>query len=804
VRSVIAWICLPLTLVFAAETPIGPATGATPETPVRPAETAQTPARPLPGALISADDLIVLERSLRNRPPVDASPDEATIARLASEILPRQHYLRQRLNDDLSSKFLDRYLDMLDNLHLHFLQSDLDEFERYRTRLDDLTKRGDTRPAREIFSRLVERVEQRVAHVAELLKTEKFTFTGDDRYNLDRRHAARPKDLAEAKEFWRQHLRYEILQEKLVARKPAAKPASASDGKNPPPTEASKLLDNGLTAGVLDTITRRYSRLIRSLRELDGADVFQYYLSSLTHVYDPHSDYLGKDSLENFAISMNLSLFGIGAVLQSEDGYCKVRELKPGPALRSKKIKPGDRIVAVAQADGDPVDVVDMKLRKVVELIRGPKGTRVRLTVLPGDASDPSQRVEVALVRDEIRMEDEEAKAKLIELTGEDRQPVRIGIIDLSSFYATFPIGSRNGRSRPKSTVIDVARLLEKLKREGVAGIILDLRHNGGGVLEEAVQLTGLFIKEGPVVQVRDSSGPSGRITEEKDTDPMVMYDGPLVVLTSRFSASASEIFAGALQDYGRALIVGDASTHGKGTVQSLVELQPWVEHWAPDSTNNAGALKVTIRKFYRVSGASTQLKGVTPDIVLPSVSNYAEVGEASLDDAMTWDTIRSADYERLNRVAPILPELRRRSETRISTDRDFAYVQEDIQLFQKYQADKTVSLNETTRLTEKRENEERIEARKRERKTRPEPTEKVYDITLKQVDLPGLPPPTTARAETPSTPAYPAASLEEVDAEGELNSETGSAVDVALKEARNILLDLTTLSKDQQLTATR
>jgi len=815
----IVWFCLPLALVFAADPPKESGPGPAAEAVARPTESAQTPARPSPGALVSVDDLILLERSVRASPPVEVSPDEPAIALLTARILPQQHYLRQRFNDTVSSKFLDRYLETLDNLRMHFLQSDVDEFERYRTRLDDLTKKGDTGPAREIFTRFIQRVEERVAYVAELLKTEKFAFTGSDRYNLDRRHAPRPKDIDEAKQLWRQHLRYEILQEKLVAKKPASKPASgsadtpASESQAKTPTTAEKdltpaapprLLDNGLTEDVMNTLTRRYSRLLRSLRELDGADVFQYYLSSLTHVYDPHSDYLGKDSLENFAISMNLSLFGIGAVLQSEDGYCKVRELKPGPAMRSKKLKPGDRIVAVAQDEGEPVDVVDMKLRKVVELIRGPKGTKVRLTILPADAADPSQRREVALVRDEIRMEDEEAKAKLIELTGEDGKPVRIGIIELNSFYATFNLGSRNGRSRPRSTMMDVAKLLVKLKQEQVAGIILDLRHNGGGVLEEAIQVTGLFIKDGPIVQVRDSSAPSARVTKDEDPDPMVVYDGPLVVLTSRFSASASEILAGALQDYGRALIVGDATTHGKGTVQSLVELQPVVDQLVPDSTNNAGALKITVRKFYRASGVSTQLKGVTPDVVLPSVNNYAEVGEASLDDALAWDTIASADYERLNRVGAALPELRRRSEARVAADPDFAYVREDIQLYQKYLADKTVSLNEEGRLREKRENEERIEARKRERKARPEAQEKVYEITLRQVELPGLPPPMTTKSEA-SPPAEPAAPSGGSDEEEVIEGDVGSAVDVTLKEARCILLDLVALSpKERELTATR
>src|SRR5206468_4142870 len=281
-------------------------------------------------------------------------------------------------------------------------------------------------------------------------------------------------------------------------------------------------------------------------------------------------DYLGKSMLDNFAMSMNLSLFGIGALLQSEDGYCKIKELKPGHAMRSKKLKPGDRIVAVAQGEGERVDVVDMKLSKVVDMIRGPKGTEVRLTVIPADAPDPSTRAEVKLIRDEIKLEDEEAKAKIVEIPVQDSATTtRLGIIDLPSFYASFDVANGNGKATHKSTTEDVARLLKKLKAEKVAGIILDLRHNGGGSLEEAINLTGLFIKEGPVVQVKDSDG---NLIKDEDNDPSVLYDGPLIVLTDRFSASASEILAGALQDYGRALIVGDSSTHGKGTVQSLIQ----------------------------------------------------------------------------------------------------------------------------------------------------------------------------------------------------------------------------------------
>ena len=757
--------------------------------------------------------MILLERKSRSLPPVVAIPDEPAIASRTVWLMSKAHYLRPTFDDAVSSKFLDRYLEALDPLHLHFVQADLEEFEKYRTQLDDLTKDGDTEPAREIFKRFMQRLEERMRFVHDLLKTEKFEFTGNDRYNLNRRDAPWPRDLADARSVWRQHLRYEVLQEKLNFKEP--KPGNtieSAEGRKPEaaPVPNGPGRPDGMPEEIVQNIARRYARILRAWREVDGSDLLQVYLSALTHVHDPHSDYLDKKTLENFAMSMNLSLFGIGAVLQSEDGYCKVKELKPGPAMRSKRIKPGDRIVAVAQGEDEAVDVVDMKLSKVVEMIRGPKGTKVRLTIMPADAADPAERVTVALVRDEIKLEDEEAKAKVVEMPGKDGEMTRLGIIDLPSFYASFVLGDQPKPLRlaagdspasdgptVKSTTADVARLLAKLKREQVAGVILDLRRNGGGSLEEAINLTGLFIKEGPVVQVRDSNG---KVIQDDDPDSSVHYDGPLIVLTSRFSASASEILAGALQDYGRALIVGDSSTHGKGTVQSVLKLEPHIHFLNEGSTNNPGALKITIRKFYRASGSSTQLRGVVPDLVLPSLNNYADAGEASLDNPMAWDEIPSAKFEKLNRIQPLLSDLKRRSEERIAADKDFAYLQEDIEIYKKYLADKSVSLNEEARRNEKQENEARIEARKKERKARQEPEPKVYELTLKQVDLPGLPPPSAATNGTSSADAHGPLLT---DAGDELDAgEKAPPVDVTLKEAKRILLDLIALWREETAVA--
>lgn len=741
------------------------------------------PAAPLEGGLIlaSTNTQVLLDVAARTNKVLVPASSDPNIARMVARILVQNHYLQQPLDNSVAGKFLDRYLEVLDNLHLHFLQEDLDEFKPYRTTLDELIyKEGDTEPARKIFSRFLQRMDQRVKFVAELLETERFEFTGDDRYNLNRKEAPRPKDLAEAKQLWRQHLRYEVLQEKLAKEKPEE---------------------------IAKKIARRYARILRMYQDLDHADIFEIYLSALTHVYDPHSDYMGKSSLESFSINMSLSLYGIGALLQSEDGYCKIKELVAGgPAAQSKKLKPNDRIIAVAQGDTEPVDVVDTPLKKVVEMIRGPKGTVVRLTVIPADAPDPSTRDVITLVRDEIKLEDQEAKAKIIELPTEQEKNLRLGVIDLPSFYASF---EKKGDADAKSTTVDVTKLLRKLKREKVDGIVLDLRRNGGGSLEEAINLTGLFIKEGPIVQVKDYNS---KVAVDSDSDPSVLYDGPLVVLTSRFSASASEILAGALQDYGRALVVGDSSTHGKGTVQSLIKLDTFVPRSASRQIENPGAIKLTIRKFYRASGASTQLKGVTPDLVLPSPNNYAEVGEAALENPLPWDTIRSARYEKLNLIEPLLPELRRRSQGRIEADQDFVYLREDIEQYRKLLADKTVSLNEEQRLKEKQETEAKQKARRAELKSRPESDEKVYEITLKQAELPGLPPPmsktnqlasassphgsgspivVSATSDSDDSPSAAAKPDEDEDADGDSKV---PAVDATLKETKRILVDLISL----------
>lgn len=650
-------------------------------------------------------------------------PSDGRIAYVTARLLEEFHYLQQPLDAEMSKRFLDGYIETLDPRRENFLQSDIDSFAHYRTNLDRLTvtdkQVADLTPAFEIYDRYLQRLREHNNYIEELLKQDKFKFTGDDRVQIDRRKASYPKDLDEAKKLWRDQVRYQYLQEKL------SREISPTNSNVLLPLTKSNLTD------VAETLAKHYRWNFHVVTNWDSTDVLQAYLNALARAYDPHTDYLNNAHAQDFSINMSLSLFGIGAQLTEDDGYCTISKLlRGGPADKSKKLNEKDRIVAVAQGGKPPVNVVDMDLGKVVQLIRGPKGTEVRLTISPAD--DRTAREIVTLVRDEIKLEDSEAKAKLIEMPNDRGVTNRIGVIDLPSFYATIDLPGSSNHSA-KSTTTDVAKLLKKLVQEKVDGIVLDLRSNPGGSLEEAVKFTGLFIKEGPVVLART---PDGSVAVDADTDSSVQYSGPLAVLVNRFSASAAEIAAAALQDYGRAVIIGDTSTHGKGTVQNLNPLRPFI----PSATNDPGTVKITIRKFYRVNGASTQLKGVVPDIILPDVLNYwPDIGETSQENPLPWDTIPSAKYDKLNLVEPYLGDLRQRSDTRVLTNQDFVYIQQDIQQFKKMQADKTASLNEKDQIKERQTNQARQKARDKERESRTTSGMKTYEITVKNSELPGL-----------------------------------------------------------------
>jgi len=780
--------------------------------------------------------------------PLKPAPDDGKIAFTAAFMLEHNQFLRQHFNAAVSSKFLDKYLETYDPEHLRFLQADITGFEHYRTNLQRLTldrRRPDTTPACEIFNRFMERLEQQVAYVDYLLDHERFTFDTDERVTINRKDLSYPKNLDEARKLWRDRLRAEYLQEKLVessAEKKAArglpKEAATNEVSRLSTFERASLPSTGVIVrntggtvpeasakpktgheGIVEMLHRRYHRNLRALGELNDEDILGIYLTTLARVYDPHSDYMTHSQLENFAIQMNLRLEGIGAELRSEDGYCTVNKLLPGPAMKSKQIKENDRIVAVAQSNSPPVDLVDMRLNKAVQLIRGPKGTQVTLTIQPAGA-DASARRCLTLIRDEITLRDEEAKAKVIELPDAHGGNLRLGVIDLISFYAPMDLVGPHDRSSAPSTTADVRKLLDKLKKENVKGLILDLRHNGGGSLEEAIRLTGLFIKEGPVVQVRNWDG---SVEKDMDPDSGIAYDGPLIVLTDRLSASASEILAGALQDYARGLIVGDSSTHGKGTVQSLVPLNVYYTNITrgPALGTDPGAMKITIKKFYRPSGASTQRTGVVPDIILPSVLGESkEIGESTLENALEADAVPSADYDRLNLVAPYLAELRKHSTQRLAADPEFAYIRQDIETYKKFEADKSVSLNEKQRLKQKEEDDAREKSRKKERLARKASPEIVHELTLLDADKPGLPPPvektnlvakalskrevsSSAGQTNASVGGQPPATGPLDDLGNDLDEEKPPAVDAALAEAEHILVDyLSVLPKTSLFTS--
>ena len=659
--------------------------------------------------------------------------NDGRISYITARLLEEYHYSRHPLDEEMSGKFFDGYLEALDPQHCYFLQSDMAEFGHYRTNLDTLTidnhGMANLKPACEIFQRYLQRLQQRVAYADLLLKRDEFRFHSSDRILLDRSKAPYPKDLAEAQRLWKQDLLYLYLQEKI--------------SREVSPTNSNIILPlpQSAPAEIAKKLARHYHWILRVSTNLDNSDILQTYLNALTHAYDPHSDYLNTIHAQDFSIGMNLSLLGIGAKLVDKDGYCTISALIPGgPAAKSKQLKENDRIIAVAQGSQPPVDVVDMELSKAVQLIRGPKGTEVRLKIIPVDA--PGTPQVVILIRDEIKLEDQEARAQLIESSDGQGGTNRIGVIDVPSFYAPIDSSESVAHSKQSYISVDTAKLIKKLEQEKVAGIIIDLRNNGGGSLEEAVHFTGLFITNGPVVLARLSNG---HVIVDEDNDSSELYDGPLIVLVNRFSASASEIVAGALQDYGRALIVGDTSTYGKGTVQNLNPLRPFFSSADESPTNDPGTVKITIRKFYRVSGASTQSKGVEPDIVLPDTLSYlTSIGENALENALPWDTISSVKYDKQNLVQPYLAPLRLRSEARLATNEDFIYIRQDIDEFRKLQADKTASLNENDVLKQTEQILARHEAREKERASHKVTDEIIHEITVENADQPGLPPQST------------------------------------------------------------
>ena len=589
-------------------------------------------------------------------------------AKIVSFILDNNHYRKITLDDSLSSVILNEYLDVLDNNRTYFTSEDIAGFEKYRYRLDDLTKMENVNPAYDIYAVFKERFDERMDYVLTHLVSQQFDYTKDEYYETDRSKEPWPKNEQELNDIWRKIIKNQALSLKLAGKKPEE---------------------------IKKTLTERYERLVKTYtRDVNAEDIFSMYMNCITESYDPHTNYLSPSAAERFKQNISLSLEGIGARLQTENDYTKVVEVLPGgPAKRSNLIQPNDRIVSVGQGeDGEMVDVIGWRIDDVVKLIKGPKGTKVRLGLLPAETGVDGPVKEIVLVRDKIKLEDQQAKKQMINFE-KNGKAMQLGVITLPTFYMDFE-AYQKGDPNYNSTTRDVQRLIRELQREGMDGLVLDLRNNGGGSLAEAIDLTGIFIKNGPVVQVKNSAN---KIEVASDEDPTIVYNGPLVVLTNRFSASASEIFAGAIQDYNRGVVVGE-STYGKGTVQTVIDLDKFIN----EPGNDVGELKLTFQKFYRVTGSSTQHKGVIPDIKLPSALDPQQFGESSRASALPWDEIHGTPYQRTPIVdAKLLAGLNKAYNQRLKTDANLNRFVDSTAVTRKNLKDTRVSLNEEVRKKE-------------------------------------------------------------------------------------------------------
>ncbi len=577
--------------------------------------------------------------------------------------LRNYHFLQKPLDDSASSAMFDKYLDALDPARAYFLAADIQALEKYRYGLDDALKHGDLDPAFEIFNRfqarLVDRLEYLLARLGDGL--ERMDFTLDDSMEIERKDAPWPASRKEIDELWDKRLKGAVL--------------------------AMKLNDKPL-GEIQELLTKRYTNRLKQALKTNSEDAFQLYVNAYAATYDPHTQYLSPRTSENFNINMSLQLEGIGAVLRTEDDYTEVvRLVTGGPADKSGQVKPSDRIISVGQGEsGKLIDVVGWRLDDVVELIRGPKDSVVRLEIVPSDG-DESTRKTISIVRSTIELEDQSAQKRLLTFE-EGGVTHRIGVIEVPTFYADFQ-AAQQGITDFKSTTRDVKKLIEELKAEGIEGLVIDLRNNGGGSLQEADQLTGLFIRSGPTVQVKQARR---RPNVFADTDDEIAWEGPLGVVVNRLSASASEIFAGAIQDYQRGIIIG-SQTFGKGTVQTLIPLK-------------RGQLKITQAKFYRVSGQSTQHQGVLPDITIPELFDVDRVGESALDDALPWDVINPVVYPRSTQLEPLIERLRLQHMERVATNPDFQYLTALADKSHEASTRTTVSLNENVRRKEKAEDD--------------------------------------------------------------------------------------------------
>ncbi len=600
---------------------------------------------------------------------------------LILSLLNRYHYNKFKLNDSLSGKILDKYLESLDYNKSYFLLSDIKEFDKYRNKLDDELKIGRLNSAYEVYNRFVQRLKERDEYIYKLLET-KPDFSVDESFVFDRKNTMWASSVDELNETWRKRIKNE---------------------------EINEMLRDKTWEETTSILKKRYQNFQKRMLQLNNEDVFQFYMNSFTENIDPHTNYFSPVTSDNFKISMSLSLEGIGASLQAEDDYTKVAEIiAGGPAFKSDLIHKDDKIIAVAQGDtGKFVDVIGWRLDDVVKLIRGPKGTVVRLQILEAELGNNSTPKEIRLVRDKVKIEEQAAKKEVININ-EDNIPFKLGVITLPSFYFDYEAQQR-GETDYKNATRDVKKLLLELKDEKVDGVILDLRNNGGGSLQEAIDLTGLFIDQGPVVQVKNSDA---SVEVGQDRDPGEVYNGPLAVLVNRSSASASEIFAGAIQDYNRGIIIGE-QTYGKGTVQNLIDLN----RLSLGDSVKLGQLKVTIAKFYRVTGGSTQRLGVIPDIKFPSSADSNEFRESAEASSLQWDQIQPTKYNAFPEIKNLIPKLDAKHEERIKSSVDFQNLIEDLNDYKAERHQKEFSLNLDKRKKEKEEAEDKRLERLNERR---------------------------------------------------------------------------------------
>ncbi|MBQ6471875.1 MAG: carboxy terminal-processing peptidase [Victivallales bacterium] len=682
-----------------------------------------------------------IEQMLEQPKPIQPTRQEYLISRHAISLLLAYHYASHPITPAVSASWFKEYFRTLDPVHLFFQKGDIENFRSYETVLWDRTRNmANLEFAFKVYALYLQRIREYALYALEELSRPQ-DFTVEESIQFDRKDAEYPATPEEQRDLWRKRVKNELLQALMDKEKRAAKIESGELEPEPSPKTPEQEKEER---------RRNYARFYRRRTEVSPVEVLEFFLNSLTHTFDPHSNYMAPDTKANFDIDMSLSLQGIGATLTSMDSYVTIVSLVPGgPADQDGTLKPNDKIIAVAQDGQEAIDVVEMPLNRVVRQIRGPKGTKVTLTILKEGSRTP---IEVTLVRDQIKLTDKEAKSTTyaIDVPQPDTK-ANVLVVHLASFYSDFD-GLRAGDKDYKSTTRDIRNLLEKAKQSGnpVHGIILDLRGNGGDSLEEAINLTGLFFTSGPVVQVRNGRG---RLENRVDPDPGVQFTGPLIVLMDRFSASASEITAAALQDCGRALVIGERLSHGKGTVQTIVDLNRFGRRMtAPgQSPIEFGSLKVTMGKFYRINGGATQLRGVTPDIIYPSLTDHMkDLGEDSLPNALPWDQIQPMQYTRYEQVAKLLPTLRQASLERIAANPDFQNYQRDMGFYDTFVNIKDIPLeiNARRKFESDQEHAEEIfrafrrrntnydqerEDRRDEKKGRKKKEEKLHDLVLEE-----------------------------------------------------------------------